>query len=329
MKHIVFIITVLVMPFCATGAQSNVSQIEYFLDTDNGFGLNTVLNIISPDVDVLETVMANIPPSTTIGYHKLYIRTKDEDGKWSQTIRKNIEIFPPVTQNNIVMGEYFIDIDPEFEDAISFPISPEQNDIEQAFTAQILNSTSLGYHKLYGRVKDSKGNWSQTFRKNIEVYVNPITNVVEIEYFFGDDLEFGNNSLVSINSPEPDGSWTFNVPYPAGDYDFNDILFVRVKDSNQNWSITTVLDEVASLGTESFLQKSTSVYPNPFDETINISLTNPKDLDEITIYNTLGKEVYKKKSSSKNLNLDFLPQGIYFLQLSSKHGKATFKIVKE
>lgn len=329
MKHIVFIITVLVMPFCATGAQSNVSQIEYFLDTDNGFGLNTVLNIISPDVDVLETVMANIPPSTTIGYHKLYIRTKDEDGKWSQTIRKNIEIFPPVTQNNIVMGEYFIDIDPEFEDAISFPISPEQNDIEQAFTAQILNSTSLGYHKLYGRVKDSKGNWSQTFRKNIEVYVNPITNVVEIEYFFGDDLEFGNNSLVSINSPEPDGSWTFNVPYPAGDYDFNDILFVRVKDSNQNWSITTVLDEVASLGTESFLQKSTSVYPNPFNQNINLITPNSSEINNIRVYNALGSEVYESSLFLNNINLEFLSPGLYFLQLSTKTSQALFKIIKK
>ena len=328
MKRIIFTAFLLVITLCIR-AQSNATQVEYFLDTDNGFGLNTVLNITSPDTDITELVTANIPMGTSLGYHKLYMRVKDADGNWSQTVRKHIEIVPPFAQNNIVMGEYFLDQDPQFGTATSFAINPEQEDIEQAFTAQIAGSTTLGYHKLYGRVKDSKERWSHTFRKNIEVYLNPITNVVEIEYFFDNDLGFGTKSIETIGTPEADGTWTFNVPYPAGSYDFNDILFVRVKDSNQNWSITTVLDEVASLGTESFLQKSTSVYPNPFNQNINLITPNSSEINNIRVYNALGSEVYESSLFLNNINLEFLSPGLYFLQLSTKTSQALFKIIKK
>lgn len=330
MKQIILTIAVLAITM-GIHAQSNATQIEYFLDVDNGVGLNTVLDVTSPNVDITEVVLANIPSSTSIGYHKLYFRIKDADGNWGHTFRKHIEIVKPLAQNNLVTGEYFIDEDPEINNAISFNINPQEKDIEQAFTAQILASTPLGYHKLYGRVKDANNNWSHTFRKNIEVYLNPVTNLVEIEYFFGDDLdsEFGNNTKISIDTPKKEGTWTFNVPYPTGNYSFDDALFVRAKDSNSNWSITTTLDEVASLSTEDNVLKSTRIYPNPFSETISILLTNTISIKNITIYNTLGKEVYKDNSNTKDLNLGFLPQGVYFLQLSTNTAKGTFKIVKK
>lgn len=327
MKRIISTAIALALTYCIH-AQSNATQIEYFLDTDNGIGLNTVLDITSPDTDITQSVLADIPAATPLGYHKLYIRVKDADGNWSLTTRKHIEIVASTTQNNIVLGEYFIDEDPEFGTATSFAINPEEEDVAQAFSAQILANTSIGYHKLYGRVKDSRGNWSHTFRKNIEVYLNPVKNIVEIEYFFDGDMEFGNNNIVSIGTPEADGSWTFNVPYPEGSYDFNDVLFIRVKDSNNSWSITTVVDEVASLGIEDNLLKSTKIYPNPFEDAINIISAKSLSIKNITIYNTLGKVVHRQNFDSHQLDLGFLPQGVYFLQLTSTSGKASYKIVK-
>ena len=165
MKQIILTAIYLAIAMCIN-AQSNTIQIEYFLDTDNGFGMNTVMDITSPDIDITETILADIPSSTSLGYHKLYIRAKDENGNWSQTIRKQIQVFAPVVENNIVLGEYFIDQDPMFGTAETFNINPEEGDIMQQFSAQILETVSLGYHKLYGRVQDSYGNWSHTFRKN-------------------------------------------------------------------------------------------------------------------------------------------------------------------
>lgn len=310
-------------------AQSNTTQIEYFLDVDNGFGQNTVIDIASPDIDITETVLADIPSGTSVGYHKLYMRVKDADGNWSQTIRKHIEIVAPFVENNIVMGEYFIDEDYQYGTGTSFGIDPETDDIEQAFTAQITANAPLGYHKLYGRVKDAYGNWSHTFRKNIEVYKNPNTNLVEIEYFFDDDATFGNNTSVNIDEPENEGTWTFNVPYPTGDYSFEDVLYVRVKDSNNNWSITTIVDEIATLGVDDYLQKLTLLYPNPFYEQLNIKLPNNINILKTLIHNNLGQTVYSSSENKTTLKIDHLKSGLYILNLETNIGKASYKIVKK
>ncbi|APY10792.1 hypothetical protein BWZ22_05855 [Seonamhaeicola sp. S2-3] len=310
-------------------AQSNATQIEYFLDVDNGFGQNTVLDIASPDIDIAETVLADIPSGISAGYHKLYIRVKDVNGNWSQTIRKHIEIVAPFVENNIVMGEYYIDdTDTGYGNSTTFPINPEEQDIEQAFTAQIAANVSLGYHKLFGRIKDSYGNWSHTFRKNIQVYLNPDTDIVEIEYFFEDDFGFSTKSIESISTPSADGAWTFNVSYPTGNYNFNDNLFVRVKDSNNKWSITTILDEIESLSIDTYLQEKTLIYPNPFSDNLFIKLPDNQTILKTKIYNNLGQVVYTSSKNNSNIKLDSIPNGLYVLVLESESGKAAFKIIK-
>src|SRR5690349_12619313 len=101
--------TILVMLFTAISLSvfsqdTAVVQLEYFFDTDNGFGKNNVVNI-TPAEDGSFPFTANIT-SLTIGYHKLYIRTKDSNGKWSFTGRRNIEVFAPATKTTVVSGEY-------------------------------------------------------------------------------------------------------------------------------------------------------------------------------------------------------------------------------
>lgn len=330
MKRI--IITAILMAITiGVHAQSNVVEVEYFLDSDLGFGMNSVLAISSPDIDVTEAVLADIPVTTSIGYHKLYIRTKDADGNWSHTTRKHIEVFSSVTENNVVLGEYFIDEDPQFGIANTFVINPETTDIEQAFDAEIQANVPLGYHKLYGRVKDTNGNWSHTFRKNIEVYLNPDTNVIEIEYFFVDDsdLGFGNNpNIVTIETPEVEGEWTFMVDYPEGPYNFDDKLFVRVKGSDQRWSHTTVLDEIL-LSVGNSLYNSITVSPNPFSNQIEINTSRAMVIDQVTVYDITGKQVYKRSEDLRTIDLSHLNNGLYLLNIKTESEQATFKLVKQ
>lgn len=327
------IFTAILLAITLSGhAQSNVVQVEYFLDTDNGFGMNTVLDITSPGTNITESILSDISSSVSIGYHKLYFRIKDSEGNWSHTIRKQIQVFAPNAQNNIVLGEYFINEDPGVGMANTFSIDLQGEDIEQQFTAQILETTPLGYHKLYGRTKDSQGNWSHTFRKNIEVYLNPDTNVVQIEYFFDDDLEFGNNTIVNLSEPNLEGTWSFNVPYPEGVYNSVeeiDVLFVRVKDSNLKWSITTTLDEVSVLSINDNLHKTVKVNPNPFINTINLEVGNSSVLQNIIVYDITGKVVFMSNTNLKQLDLGHLEKGIYILNLSTEKEKARFKIVKK
>ncbi len=214
----------------------NVVLFEYFIDTDAGFNNNTVVNV-TPAAD--GTFPFNVDlTNVSIGAHKLYIRTRDNDGEWSLTSRRNIEVVPSFTDKNVTAAEYFFDTDPGVGNATSFSISPQTPDITQNFVA---NTSSLtpGNHKLYIRTKDDQDKWSLTSRRNVEVISNngPLY-VSGVEYFFGDDPGVGKASYINFETPLSDG--TFNFTIPASDIPSGaDTLYMRVKDStNKNWSLT-------------------------------------------------------------------------------------------
>ena len=86
MKNILFV-AVLLLCSAVTTAQ-NVVQAEYFIDADAG-GNNTLVTLANPSADGNYNLNINLA-GLGIGYHKLYIRTKDSDGNWSFTARRNI-----------------------------------------------------------------------------------------------------------------------------------------------------------------------------------------------------------------------------------------------
>ena len=216
----------------------NIVQVEYFIDTDLGVGNNTLVNV-NPSTDSSYSLNINLA-SYLPGYHKLYIRTKDSNGNWSLTARRNVEVFAPYTKTTVIRGEYFIDIDPGFGMASPVTVSAPDSMILQNFSAVISGQTE-GYHKLYGRFLDNEGRWSLTFRRNMEVYKNDTTKVTGAEYFFKTDLGFGNCTPVKFSNAASDGSFTFNIPLntiPAN----ADTLFVRVQNGTEfRWSLTQTL----------------------------------------------------------------------------------------
>jgi hypothetical protein len=230
-----FIIMLLFSGLSLASFPQNVVQVEYYIDADAGFGNNTIINVI-PAADGTFPFTVNLS-SFIPGSHKLYIRTKDSDGKWSFTARRNIELLASAAKTTIVAGEYFIDTDPGFGTASPITIATPDSIILQNFTA-VTSGLPEGYHKLYGRFKDNQGKWGLTFRRNIEVYKSDTTKVIKAEYFFRTDQGFGNCATVTFASPAADGSFSFNIPrntIPAG----ADTLFIRVQNNMENrWSLT-------------------------------------------------------------------------------------------
>lgn len=219
----------------AAAQDTSVIRMEYFVDTDPGVGHATSMNVpASGDVTFPFTV--NLTGYST-GYHKLYIRTRDNLGRWSLTAKRNIEVLPAQTQNSVVSGEYFIDQDPGFGAGTPINVSTADTMVFQSFTST-LSGLAEGFHKLYGRFRDTYGNWSQTFRRNIEVIKDENNQVVNGEYFFKTDNGFGNCSPVVFATPSADGTFTFNIP--AAQIPANaDTLFVRVRDDMESrWSLT-------------------------------------------------------------------------------------------
>jgi hypothetical protein len=143
----------------STSAQ-NISRIEYFFNTDPGFGQATAIAGFTPSANVAGFPVSIDLSSVSDGVNTLYMRSKDSDGKWSIT---NLIPFVKVDVNsyNIARAEYFLNTDPGFGKATPVTL-PSSTDIsKQAITLNI-ESAPLGINNLYIRTEDSNGSWSLT-----------------------------------------------------------------------------------------------------------------------------------------------------------------------
>lgn len=65
------------------GSQANVHEIEYFFDTDPGFGNGTMVAVANPGQDLDISFNANVSALGS-GEHVLYLRAKNAIGQWGQ-----------------------------------------------------------------------------------------------------------------------------------------------------------------------------------------------------------------------------------------------------
>lgn len=214
----------------------NITQVEYFVDTDLGYGRNTLLTV-NPSADGTFPFTANLT-GVSVGYHKLYIRTKDSNGKWSITARRTFEVPPSQTAAKITAGEYFFDTDPGYGAASPINVPAKDTAVMQNFTATV-TGLQPGYHKLYIRFKDDRGFWSLTSRRNAEVIKTPDSNYIKaVEYFIGSDAGVGFATKLSYDAVKDTLSQTFNIPLSCIKADSNTTIYLRVQDAKGNWSLT-------------------------------------------------------------------------------------------
>ncbi len=75
-------------------------------------------------------------------------------------------------------------------------------------------------------------------------------------------------------------------------------------------------------------ETNTSVYPNPFTETIRVS-GRFSEATHIELYDLQGRLISRERSENGVLNLEYLEVGTYVLKVASKSSTKTFKIVKQ
>lgn len=197
----------------------NIVRIEYFIDTDPGIGqansvsINPAQNIQNQQFQVSLDGLAK-------GIHLLYIRSFDEEGKWSLTSLVLFDNFqlPQYPSSALKPGlsaaEYFIDSDPGIGNGIAIPLS--QDTVMQTTFLANLTGLSSGVHQLYVRTKDESGRWSLN---NVRLFDNssivpyrqapvPASPVNSIEYYIDNDPGFGmgtpvpftaSNDIVGLN----------------------------------------------------------------------------------------------------------------------------------
>jgi len=80
---------------------------------------------------------------------------------------------------------------------------------------------------------------------------------------------------------------------------------------------------------QKILSQNFSIYPNPTTGYINIKSLDKID-GSIKIYDYLGKKIIEKESDGVNqhsINLSNYPDGMYFINIKSKKGSFTKKII--
>lgn len=85
-----------------------------------------------------------------------------------------------------------------------------------------------------------------------------------------------------------------------------------------------------TLSTSDLVVSNFKLYPNPTSNNINIQSLNNLSLNNVAVFNTLGKEVLNLKASKINNSIDVskLSKGVYFMKLTSLGKSETKRFVK-
>ncbi len=209
-----------------------ISRMEYFFDTDPGYGNGT--EVIVPS-DSLVVHSFNIPLlSVSSGVHLLYLRCRDYNGRWSMT--ETMPFYRLKTEvKNIVSMEYFIDIDPGIGNGIPIAIAPNSGQSVTSVTIPLPNVTT-GIHTLFIRAKDNFNRWSLVQSSSFYKADVPAQQLSRLEYFIDSDPGTGNGIPVILqNTANETASFLIDL---ANLNNGIHTLFIRAKDVNQVWSIT-------------------------------------------------------------------------------------------
>ena len=80
-----------------------------------------------------------------------------------------------------------------------------------------------------------------------------------------------------------------------------------------------------TLANDSFIKNNFSIYPNPSNGMVNISLENNLQLEKVTFYNQLGQLV--KTATTNVVTTSELAKGAYFVEVLTNEGKATKQLI--
>lgn len=136
---------------------ADIVAAEYFLDSDPGIGLGTSIatGLAADSVEFISSIAIG---SISLGLHNLYIRTKNNDGIWSISENRLINVYK-TGNNTIVWSEYFFNTDPGVGNGIGSAVPAPANSVEYTTTASVLSLLS-GNNIIYERTKNADGIWS-------------------------------------------------------------------------------------------------------------------------------------------------------------------------
>ncbi|MCB0522543.1 MAG: T9SS type A sorting domain-containing protein [Lewinellaceae bacterium] len=177
----------------------NIVAGEYFFDAvgDYGTGISLTLSSQSSMSEVLQGLSVGNMPD---GLHRLFVRFKDSNRLWSQTM--NFNVFVKHQKITVITGgEYFFDTKVEYGQGNPIVVDSLAAITTASSPITIPSGLSPGQHTLYFRFKDSQGLWSHTFEE--PVCANVVSGYYQtdaFDYCFGDTVFFSYAGSPSANA---------------------------------------------------------------------------------------------------------------------------------
>ncbi|MBU0488967.1 MAG: PKD domain-containing protein [Bacteroidetes bacterium] len=213
----------------------DVKRVEYFYDTDPGFGQGISLPIV-PKADIDTSLIFDMSGLEN-GSHTLFVRALSDSG-WSVCYSKSVivECNPAgAPRSDVFYAEYFIGPDPGHGNATPLLISPDS--IAEVVDTLDFTGFSPGMHMLHFRAKDSYGSWSVTYSRPVLIVNGSNAPLITaMEYFYDADPGFGNGIQVAFPQDTIiDTNFVFQMSGLSPGLHF---LNVRASDSSGTWSMT-------------------------------------------------------------------------------------------
>ena len=113
--------------------------------------------------------------------------------------------------------------------------------------------------------------------------------------------------------------------------------FIHVGSQTRPWSPVTGFEglyeftaECSLLGIAENAPQSSTIWPNPANDFLNISLAQGQMVSEVRIYNVAGQQLKSVKSNFEKISVSGLSNGVYFLKIVTKDGAVfSHKFVKQ
>ncbi|MGJ8744202.1 M1 family aminopeptidase [Polaribacter sp.] len=163
--------------------------------------------------------------------------------------------------------------------------------------------------------------WHQPETNKVSITLNQTQSHVSVSFFEGNvpiRLNGANGEVLDLILDNTSNGQTFieNVTFLVSSVQFDPNLDLI----SRNNSVT--------LGVEnnSFIAENISVYPNPFQDILTIKTSENIVVKRTVLYSILGKQLVA--TSSKQLNLNELSKGIYFVKVETDFGDFYKKIIK-
>ncbi len=328
---------------------TNVVKMEYFVDTDPGFGNATPFNITANN-DVTLNNYSVIIGALSTGVHRLYVRSKDASGKWSLTNAGNFAVVNNITlPGNPAPGtvrklEYFVDTDPGFGKGTIINVGPTADLSSYSFSANI-GALGIGNHVFYIRSFDA---WSLTsaypFMVGGALPLNLLSftgqkqnNIIGLEWkttkergtkYFDVERSTDAVSFTAIIKVTAQATTAVTKDYHVDDVTYpSGVLYYRLKmvDADGKFTYSPIVRINAKAGI------NINVYPNPAKDVTTIewpgAIGKPVAINLLNQQGQLVKQWMEKATAQIQLNLTGLATGAYLMMITDGENNYQQKIL--